>query len=221
LRKHCIEVRSPGGDYLNRDVGEMAQMVMHMARCLAVALDPELLKDKYVLAVRKMLKQYNPNRTNSDFIRTQSEKNIDDVSKSTGPTSFTGTVNIAGHTTQLTLTHGDAKNPRAEASAVWTIKVGKRLRTVLRLYVDNFGKAEAVIPTSGLEDNPDAKEVLISVCTDLLKTSDRLKPLPGLLRMSPSADAYKKLLARFPKLAALKLDTDKLRSDLEVYGILG
>jgi hypothetical protein len=89
------------------------------------------------------------------------------------------------------------------------------------LYVDNFGKAEAVIPTSGLEDNPDAKEVLISVCTDLLKTSDRLKPLPGLLRMSPSADAYKKLLARFPKLAALKLDTDKLRSDLEVYGILG
>lgn len=221
LKNHCVEIRSPGNDYLSRSPDELVQMVLHMARCLALAMSPSMLEDKYVLAVRRMLKQYNPVRTNYDFSRQQKELTVQEAVRTRGSANIGGYVHLAGHSVHLVLTHGDAKNPKSEASATWTVSGSGGGRVALRLYVDTFGNAEAVVPSKEtLDKHPATKDVVAALSIDLIKASEKQSALPGLLRLAPSVAAYKSLLERFPKLSALKLNVTKFRDDLVAGGVV-
>ena len=220
LKNHCVEIRSPGGDYLNQDPEMLAQMVLHMARCLAVALDPSLLESHYLLAVKKMLRQYNPDNTGVDKKKTQQELNVAEVSKSRGPTSISGHLNIAGQNVLMTVTHGDVANPKADANVAWAVPVNDKSRIALRMYVDNFGITEVVIPDKKvLQQYPTVKDVAQSVCDQILSIANRMKPVPGFIKLAPSVAAYKKLLARFPKIASIKLNKASLEAQMKLSGI--
>jgi len=220
LRNHCVEVRSPGGDYLSQDAQGLAQMVLHMARCLAVALDPTLLETQYVLAVRRMLKQYNAPKQATDAKRAQQELNVNEVSKASGQTSISGKVKIAGQSVLVTITHGAPDNPRADASVAWAVMVEEKHRIALRLYVDNFGITEVVLPSKyTLQTYPVVADVAQEVSNQIIRAASKMGPVPGLVKISPSISAYKKLLARFPKLAAIKMNVSTFQSRMRESGL--
>jgi len=58
LSKHRVEIRGMGGDYLNVSVKELTGRVLHMARCVAIALMPTAYVPQYVAAVRRMMPVY-------------------------------------------------------------------------------------------------------------------------------------------------------------------
>lgn len=220
LRKHCVEVRSPGGDYLSNDPQMLAQMVLHMARCLAVALDPTLLEKQYILAVRRMLKQYNSAAHSIESDRAKQEANVSDVSKSSGQTAISGHIKIADESVLVTITHGDPDNPKADANVAWAVDIDGKHRIALRLYVDNFGITEVVLPSKyNLEVYPKVKAVAEDVCNQIIRAASKVGPVPGLVKISPSVSAYKKLLKRFPKLSAIKMNIPNLQSSMRAVGL--
>ena len=220
LRSHCVEVRSPGGDYLAQDPQMLAQMVLHMARCLAVALDPTLLEKQYVLAVRRMLKQYNANNPAGNTKKAQQELNVSEVSKASGQTSISGHVKIANTSVLVTITHGAPDNPKADASVAWAAMVDEKHRIALRLYVDNFGITEVVLPSKHtLQTYPILADIAQDVSNQVIRAASKMGPVPGLVKISPSVSAYKKLLARFPKLAALKMNIPAFQARMRESGL--
>lgn len=218
LRSHCVEVRSPGGDYLSRTPEDLTQMVAHFARCLALAMDDTLLEDKYVLAVKRMMSQYKP-EADVPTARKQSFKHVlDEAVKENGPTSLESMISLAGTPVQLRITHGSATNAKAEATAVYN--VGGRV--VIRLVVDKTGLTTITTPGADrLAGIKGASTVVNHVAVGLISVSDNSKPIPGLMNLAPDVQSYKRIKARFPKLTAIKLDPDtlqELREDLNILG---
>lgn len=209
LRNHCVEVRSPGGNYLSRTPEDLAQMVAHMARCLALAMDDTLLEDKYVLAVRRMMSQYStPPGDTSDIGKRQLAIDLDDALRTKGSTSLSSMVSIAGQQVKLTITHGSANNARAEATAAYNINN----KTVLKLIVDKTGVTTVSNPgVDRIIGIKGAREVVIAVCLGLLQASSKGKPIPGLVKLASDVKVYKQIQARFPKLTSIKLDPDSIR----------
>lgn len=58
IDENRIEVRAIGGDYLNQSQTMLLNLIKHMARCLVVSLSPRLYHSQYILAVRRMIREY-------------------------------------------------------------------------------------------------------------------------------------------------------------------
>jgi len=205
IKNNLVEVRGMGGNYLAQSTTTLVNIVKHLARCLVISLSPTAYQAQYILAVKRMLNEYNPK--DSEVVKPQDL--IPDDIDAEYPTldlwsSDGGRLILFG--TKETPSRGDFKLSTNNNSSIHL----HNTTLYIKLSIDSI--------KDGVSSDFDFERVvtqeldwIISICVKLKASINKHTSIPSLTKFAITTDNIKKIEHYFPWAVHLELPPDILQ----------